>query len=75
MTSGLSILLHGDISLPDATSCDKHSFACDIVIISIHKCSDIYQFKIRFALPIFKITHDDNILIGQAKMIVSLVGR
>ena len=25
-TSGLSILMHDDISLPDATSCDKADF-------------------------------------------------
>ena len=28
-TSGLSILLHGDISLQDATSCDKFTYMYD----------------------------------------------
>ena len=36
-TSGLSILLHGVISLPDATSYDKHIF------LGPKECKDIFQ--------------------------------
>ena len=49
ITSGLSILLRGVISLPDATSCDKHSkntFDCSILFLQSQEiCKNILSIS------------------------------
>ena len=41
-TSGLQILLHGVISLPNATSYDKFELQNNIIMIEKHDLEDIY---------------------------------